>query len=281
MAVSVPRDFLYLDTSMVDEWLSQQQGGLLDGPYNHKETNTNDKEGGGNIGIPGTGVGLRGGIGVSTSREVEGTYRETPESRFDRLYQLLDNDSAIQNLTIFDTKRFEAIRLGQVVEVAGKAQLTELERMSLMLAELEDLRKRANSWGMNLPVDPQTEQIITMATDLVSTDESKGTLLIIKPSGVNTGGVKYVAKLKPSAIRVNKDDLEGEVLMLGKFIERMDRGQRKPVKELLPHLMTTQSLNHDQRRALAKQWKSGTGNTPLAEAIAGPAMYFRPVAIYQ
>lgn len=278
--MGVPRDFLYLDISMVDEWLSQQQGGLLEGPYSHKEINSNEKEGDGSVRIPATPIGVGGKFNVATSLEVVGTYRETPESKFDRLYKLLDGDNTIQKLITFDVKRLETVRLGQIFEVAGKARLTGLERLSITLASFDQLRKQAQAWGVNI-LDAQDEQKFQAATELVSTDESKGTLLIIKPDGPATGGLKYLARLKPVAIRVSKDDLEGDIIMLGKFIEEMTHDQTKPVKDLLPHLVTMQVYNHDQRRKLAKEWRKASDNTPFGEVISGPALVFRPLAIYQ
>src|SRR5258708_36835581 len=88
MPKRILRSFLYLDENIVDDYLSQLEGGILEGPYTTTDTTTGSKEGSGGLKI---GVLEGSGKGASSSSSVVAqTIRETPVTKFTRLYTLLE-----------------------------------------------------------------------------------------------------------------------------------------------------------------------------------------------
>src|SRR6266567_6919402 len=114
----VLRSFLYLNEDIVDDYLSQLEGGIIEGPYTTKDTTSKGKEGGVGLNIGGASGSGKGNTGSSS--EVQQTIRETPAAKFTRLYDLLDNEKLLQPLSGFDLVVYGEIQSGEIVEVRGQ-----------------------------------------------------------------------------------------------------------------------------------------------------------------
>src|SRR5579885_3633114 len=125
MPKRVLRHFFYLDENIVDDYLSQLEDGLVEGPYTSKETSTGSKEGG---------IGAKFYVEASakgsttSSSEITQTIRETPAAKFNRLYDLLGDD--IQALNGFDQTVYDSIEPAEIAEVRGTARLTRWEKIT-------------------------------------------------------------------------------------------------------------------------------------------------------
>ena len=76
MSKRILRSFLYLDENIVDDYLSQFEGGILEGPYTTTDTTSGSKEGSGGVNLgplQGAGKGA-----LSSSSETTQIFRETP-----------------------------------------------------------------------------------------------------------------------------------------------------------------------------------------------------------
>jgi len=131
MPKRVLRSFLYLDENIVDDYLAQFEGGLVEGPYTSKDTTTGVKGGGANIKI-GIAAGNASASSTSSS-EISQTIRETPVAKFTRLYDFLSKDEIIQPLSGFDLAIYGQIEPGEIVEVRGNAKLPQWEHLSKII----------------------------------------------------------------------------------------------------------------------------------------------------
>jgi hypothetical protein len=108
------REFIYLNNALVDQFLAQLEDGLYD-EQQEKEKNTGDRKGGASFGM--SGAKIEGNLGSGNETERSRTRRQTPESRFNRLADLVVTLPEDEHVTIDETSTgfFAAVRPGRLV----------------------------------------------------------------------------------------------------------------------------------------------------------------------
>jgi len=271
------RSFLYLDENIVDDYLSQLEGGILEGPYTTKDTTTGSKEGGGGLKI---GVLEGSGKGASSlSSEVAQTIRETPVAKFSRLYKLLEKEEAIQPLNGFDLDVYNQIELGEIVEVRGNAKLPQWEHLTKAISDLSSLIEIMKAVGQDPFADNDGSQAYQGFSELIAKKAQEDIELIIAPIG--SPKFKFVAKLDTARILRRKEELETEVTILGKVRRKLSERETIDIFRIAPRLNQLENLNRTQSRSVGKgKNKVPSTDTPLDEVIKYPAMQLQAIAAY-
>ncbi len=277
MPKRILRSFLYLDENIVDDYLSQLEGGILEGPYTTTDTTTGSKEGSGGLKI---GVLEGSGKGASSSSSVVAqTIRETPVTKFTRLYTLLENEGAIQPLNGFDLDVYNQIQLGEIVEVRGNAKLPQWEHLTKAMSDLSSLIEIMKAVGQDPFVDNDDSQAYQGFSELITKKAQEDTELIIAPIG--SPQFKFVAKLDTARILRRKEELETEVTILGKVRRKLSERETIDIFRIAPRLNQLENLNRVQRRSMGKgKNKLPSTDTPLDEVIKYPAMQLQAIAVY-
>lgn len=278
---TVLRSFLYLDDNIVNDYLSQLEGMLLDGSYTTKITTSSGKEGGIGVNIPSV---LQGSAKANDSSlsEVERKILETPQVKFKRLYELLDDQKKIQTLNGFDESIYNQIQIGEFIEVKGNAKLPQWEDLAKAFSGISDLAEVMKALGQDPLADPQANQAFQGLTALTSMKNQEDTVLIVTPFG--SPKFKFVARLDATQLKRRKEDLKSEVTLFGKVQRRLAKNETIDVFRLIPELSSLQNLSQPTNRANRRQdTKKGTATTlsPIDEIIKYPAMQIQPIAIYQ
>jgi len=271
------RSFLYLDENIVDDYLSQLEGGILEGPYTTKDTTTGSKEGGGGLKI---GVLEGSGKGASSlSSEVAQTIRETPVAKFSRLYKLLEKEEAIQPLNGFDLDVYNQIELGEIVEVRGNAKLPQWEHLTKAISDLSSLIEIMKAVDQDPFADNDGSQAYQGFSELIAKKAQEDIELIIAPIG--SPKFKFVAKLDTARILRRKEELETEVTILGKVRRKLSERETIDIFRIAPRLNQLENLNRTQSRSIGKgKNKVPSTDTPLDEVIKYPAMQLQAIAAY-
>ena len=271
------RSFLYLDENIVDDYLSQLEGGILEGPFTTKDTTTGSKEGGGGLKI---GVLEGSGKGASSlSSEVAQTIRETPVAKFSRLYKLLEKEEAIQPLNGFDLDVYNQIELGEIVEVRGNAKLPQWEHLTKAISDLSSLIEIMKAVGQDPFADNDGSQAYQGFSELIAKKAQEDIELIIAPIG--SPKFKFVAKLDTARILRRKEELETEVTILGKVRRKLSERETIDIFRIAPRLNQLENLNRTQSRSIGKgKNKVPSTDTPLDEVIKYPAMQLQAIAAY-
>lgn len=279
------RSYLYLDEATVDDYLSEAEGGVLNGPYTATDTTSKGKEGGISAKLPGVDVGLSGKRDSSSSREVERTILDTPQSKFARLYKMLteadgvDPADRLQVLNGFDQPVYNSIRVGEIVEVRGQARLPNWEHFVESFAEMLKLAELMKAVGQDPMADPNVRTTMEGLSMLTSMKATGDTVLIVEPIG--SAQYRFVAKLKANSLRRDKADLEAEVTLLGKVQRRL----AKPSESI--DVFTLSNLKGLEVLAKRQPQKGPRGKvqtpkltTELDEKVKYPAVEVTPIAIY-
>src|SRR5712692_99082 len=270
------RSFLYLDDNIVDDYLSQLEGGIIEGPYTTKDVSSGSREGGLGLNIPiVTGTGK---AASTSSSEVQQTIRETPVAKFTRLYELLERDEMIQSLNGFDLEVYNQIQPGEIVEVRGDAKLPQWEHLTKVISDFSGLIEVMKAVGQDPLADNDANQAYQGFSALIAKKVQEEIELIIAPIG--SPHFKFVAKLDGARILRRKEELETEVILLGKVRRKLAERETIDIFRVAPRLNELESLNRGQRRMASKsKAKMPSTDTPFDEVVKYPAMQIQPIAI--
>jgi len=127
------RDFLYLDAAKLHSFVSQIGGGLTN------QINETIRKHGGlsadvNVGIPGFGGKV--GAGKETENERQQTLQLTEPAYFNVLYDYVESEKMLHNITGTDLEKRESFREGQFVEIKGIAEPPAVEAWLKRVKEL-------------------------------------------------------------------------------------------------------------------------------------------------
>ncbi|MGB8343713.1 MAG: hypothetical protein WCD86_02460 [Ktedonobacteraceae bacterium] len=278
MPKRVLRSFLYLDENIVDDYLAQFEGGIVEGLYTSKDTTTGVKGGGGGIKI-GIATG-NANISSTSTTETSQTIRETFAARFTRLYDHLAHDELIQPLNGFDLTIYEQIGLGEIIEIRGEAKLPQWEHLSRTISGITNFVDIMEAIGLNPLADNEVNEAYQGFTTLIAKKVQEGVQLIISPVG--SPRFKFVANLHRSKITRPLEELDSEVTVLGKVQRKLAERETIDIFRIAPRLDQLGELNRIQRRGMNKgRAKIPSTDTPLDQVIKYPAMQILPIAIYQ
>lgn len=278
MGKRVLRSFLYLDENIVGDYLSQLEGGLIEGPYTTKDVSSGSKEGG--LGFKFPIVDGSGKAASTSSLEIQQTIRETPMAKFTRLYELLQKDEMIQPLNGFDLEVYNQIEPGEIVEVRGFARLPQWEHLTKVVSDIYGLIEIMKALGQDPLADQDTNQAYQGFSTLITKKAQEDVELIIEPIG--SPNFKFVAKLDTARILRRREELEAEVTILGKVRHKLAERETIDIFRIAPRLDKLENLNRAQRRSVGKgKAKLPSTDSPLDEVIKYPAMQLQAIAVYQ
>jgi hypothetical protein len=265
----VLRDFLFLDTDVLNDYLSMLEGYVTEEPI--EQTEKEQKDAGGKFDLKAIG-----GEGkVSGSKETKKKLAITDAARFQNLYELLEEQSAIQVLDAFDVDIWTQLRKGEMLEVdanirlpQGLLMLKDVENMSSLI----DIMKIAGQ-------DPFTDNQARVAYEgMKAVGQSLGERPIpLIFEAASTKGLSFVAHLNKKHMRRDFTEFQGEATIFGKIQRIVPKGQKIEAFSLVPAITGSATLNRQQRR---KMEKSAAANN-ITEEIKGPVIILTPVAVYR
>lgn len=256
------REFLYLDTRLVDNYLAQVEGGLYEESRTRAEgTSGLEGKAGVKSGVLDIGAG---GQKVSVS-ETERVVRETPEARFNRLYEFLDaepQDGLSGNLWPIADK-------GVFWEVECEVSVSSISRMFGQLDQIGEIAALAEAFGSEIPgfSAKMRQQVDALASRV---DPSK----FVAEGYLSDNQPRFAFKLDKEFLRVGMDDLEAELSVLGKVEGKWPDGDTRSLVDL-PGINL---MSRRDRRDLAKNGQGGNSGDLV---IPGPGVSMSVVAIFR
>lgn len=260
------REFLYLDERLVDQFLAQVEDGLFD-DEKEKESSTGRRDIEGTVGAGP--VRARAKADRGSERETERLWRQTPESRFNRLHPHLDLKYLDEN----GQDAYGKLDPRGMVEVECYVDVPTISRT---LAGAEEIAGVAELIRQFTPgeVDPEIDKAIAG----VSTVAQKTSGAVVATGEIGEGQAILAFKLSPQSLRVSLDELEGDAVVVGKVQRKWSEGQRYPLLNV-PGLNL---LNREDRRKLEREKKApSSGSGDEAAFIEGPGASLTIIAIYR
>lgn len=108
------RNFLFLDTNMLTDFLAQIEGYVIEGPIDQTEMKKGQKDIKGDVKV------IKGGGTSEKSTEIKQRLATTDGARFQKFYELANENEMVAYLDAFDEGIWHGIRRGELLEVQAK-----------------------------------------------------------------------------------------------------------------------------------------------------------------
>jgi hypothetical protein len=264
----VLRRFLYLDTDALSDYVSALEGGLRDGVVRRQSA--------GGKGRGGLDARFIQAGGERTREEEETvTLNETPQSRFDRLVVLAEEDQELSGwVEVFDPDTdLPGIGVGAMLSLECEIYvpdavkvLTGATELNDALAMLDGLMPVADTLGLDTSKMPSEDQIAAIRS--VATNVSAGLVVV---GEIDDSAFRIAGELKSNFVQ---GDLDGRVRLVGKVATQWPTGQWKPVLALPGSSL----LPRQKRRELERTRPNPESQSQYLE---GPALMLDVLAIYR
>lgn len=257
------RNFLYLDESMLDDYLGMIQGYNLDGSSVTVSTEKN-KQGG---------LGIKG-LGVSAGKTNSDGYTEersySPVVKFDALINTLNENESITNIESIDRQVWDGLKRNSIISVLSSITLPQSYK------DLKTLKDINDSGIINLMKqleinDPQLDEYSDKMSS-ISDFNNKSNGVPILFSNDNSKNYVFTSNLKESYIKENVEELtDNEVTIVGKIQKIIKSGEKITVHD---------SINIDIPQNREMRRKNKNNEEKLKTIITGPAIKVIPLAIF-
>jgi hypothetical protein len=268
---------MYLNMQEVDNLLESIEGGLVD-QFKETTKEAKGKKGEGGIGLPGTDVGVKGGLEIVHEEAREVVKKQTPISRLGILRRILIDNEYVQYINATGDELRDTLAEGAMVEVHGELSVSTIgEFVDIASKFLNVARAFDGLFGESIKVDAQTEQIIRYLEQV----SSKGVPVYIQPEKLNTArrGFDFACILNPDSLRVARDELGGKVNVLGRVKKIPARNEVVYLYELIPGM--TRLPGAEFKALLKKLSKSPQFSiTERDLRLRYPTILLAPIAIY-
>jgi len=269
---TVLRNFLFLNTALMTDYLSTLEGYVIEGTVDQTESGKSEK--GGKIGYKV----VEGSVLSEMSQETKQQLAIPDAAKFQRLYELLEEQEAIQYLEAFDEEVWKQLRRNEVLEVQANIRLPKSFMLTQTAEDASALVRFMTSFGLDSLIDSETRIAIEGVREFVRLAEDKPIPLLFE--AVFASGFRFVANLSKPHLRCNLSDLQGEAVVFGKILRILQKGQKLDVFSFLPELLWPKgkrgrSVSKEERR------RRKVAENQLKEVIRGPAIVLDPLAVYR
>lgn len=262
------REFLYLDEEKVNSFLAQVEGGIYD-ESKSKEVSSRKKGGSAHLGVAGARAGAE--AGNERGGETERIVRDTPESKFNRLYPELKarevNKDA--NKSIWkDISTSEIVCLDCEVEVPSIVRvMNQADGISNIMSMMETFAP-----------DQVTSQNQEMIKEIQGFSKYVGGDKIMALGYTEAESPVFAFNIrKDNLIGVKPEDLEGELKVVGKVEGKWIEGEDKSLLDI-PGISL---LSRRDRRAMSRSSSPQPLDSSKDMVIPGPGVSLSVIAIYR
>jgi hypothetical protein len=258
------REFLYLNPQLVEQFVGQVEDGLYD---EEAEREQRARDGKGKLG--GGPISVEGGTGSQT--ETSRTVRQTPESRFNRLSELINSqEDLLISVDESATGLYGRFVPGRLVDATCYVDVPSMGRFLAQTQELDGLAQLMEVFAPNM-IDEEAAKAIQGIRAIGNRFSGS----VVATGEVREGEPTLVFKLATEHLRVAIGDLEGEAHVFGVVHRRWPEGERYPLIAV-PGL---ELMSRTERREMARSGQQQTEDD--GAYLDGPGVTISVVAIYR
>jgi hypothetical protein len=263
------RDYMYLDEDLVERFLSQVEGGVSD-----EETQTDverqDKRRG--AGVQVAPVKAEAGRTKGTESSASRTVRQTPDSACSRLIDVLEEAGSLQFLESFDEGIWSQLRRGETLEIDATIELSVIAQLGGIAESFDSMVAVMNSAGQEIDIEGlETIKAFSALSGLM-----KAIPVLARPTGAPE--YTFIASLKPDALRIDQDQLNGEATILGTLQRRLRADEVWSIFDAFGLAGLPQSLRKQMQQSMAQ---TDDDSEIGAMVVKPPAALLNPIAIYR
>lgn len=263
------RNFLYLDTQLVNDYLSSIEGGI------YEETIVEKKESivGGNVE---GGISILKGAGKKEAMNGSETTRQikrTDSSNFQRLYNYIEKDDELGYFELITPEVWSEFKRNEIIEGIGSLRFSKMEEMIGLVNQLSTFANVIETITGQTPINEEAFDSINGLQALDKTQHDKGIPAVF--SFVSSPNYRLISYLNPNYLKVSKEQIIGEINILCKIQRIVGKNEKIELVDFMPGL---KNLSRGQRRNFPK---NTSAPAELRDTIKGPAAIVIPIAIYR
>lgn len=268
---SMLKNFIYLDTDMLEQLVDQVDGGSLE-EQSTEDSVTSSKSGSGNAKL------ISGAVGQEKSSRTTRKLKTSPAMQFNRLHDYCESNPVETGWEyIKEPSQFNLLAKGKLVESKVDISipediraLTKIDKISQFLELLDSnpaLKASMPDWN-----EEERRKLTKQANTIRSFQEAYKGKLVIRADFANEVNAKYVGKLNTDFL-VQEDELEDDdYTIIGKVRMKWGKGEWIP-----PLSLSRMDLFNRESRRKMMRTEPDEGDTT---SIEGPAALLQVLAIY-
>ena len=268
------RNFLYLNTKVIEEYLSAIDGYVYD---EEAQAIVNSSE---NTMVGKAGVKIITGEGSSVDKsgeEVKRSVKISDAAKFDRIFTYLqsgDEEEQIKYYEFLSEEIFSELHRDDFLEVLVTARFSKMKELTDSVQKLGELASAIQGLTDQQLLDRKAQEAIKGFSALGQLHSGKEISCVFN---FEDGKFPLVAYLDESCFRCAQENFVGQSYMLCKVLRKIPKGQSIKLDEILDDFKKL-PLNREQQRKMPKNMDNPD---IVRDVIKGPLLVVIPIAVYQ
>lgn len=267
------RNFLYLNTKVVDDYISAIDGFTYDEESQQITTSKqNTMEGKGGVSF----LGVKGAHTGTEDEEIKRTVKISDASKFDRIYKYLqsDEDDGLKYYEWISDENYRDLNRDDFIEVLVTARFSKMKELSDGVNRFSELVSAFESITDKQFIDKRSNEAVQGFAKLSQMKSKNGISCVFE---FEDRSYPLVAFLDENYFRCSQDNFVGQAYVLCKIIRKVPKGQSIKLDEIFDDVKKL-PLNRKQRRNMPKNMDNPA---EIRDVIKGPAFVILPIAVYQ
>lgn len=267
------RNFLYLNTKVIEEYVSAIDGYTYD---EESQAIATSKE----SALAGKGaIGIASGTGSHTgkqSEEVKRSVRISDAAKFEKIYKYLQSneDDGLKYYEFLSEPEYNNLYRDDFLEVLVTARFSKMKELTDSVKKIAELASVFETITNQQILDERATETVNGFSALGQMKSGKEITCVFE---FEDGNYPLVAYLDESYFRCEQDNFVGQAYLLCKIIRKVPKGQNIKLDEIFDDIKKL-PLNRAQRRKMPKNIDNPA---ELRDIIKGPALLVLPIAVYQ
>ncbi len=267
------RNFLYLNTKVVDDYIAAIDGYTYDEESQAIATSKeNTMAGKGAIGVA-SGNGSHTG---KQSEEVTRSVHISDAAKFEKIYKYLNSDEkdGMKYYEFLNNAEYDKLYRDDFLEVLVTARFSKMKELTDSVKKIAELAAVFESITDQQILDQKATEAVNGFSALGQLKYGKEISCVFE---FEDGNHPLVAFLDENYFRCEQENFVGQSYLLCKVIRKIPKGQSIKLDEIFDDVKKL-PLNRAQRRAMPKDMDNPA---ELRDVIKGPALVVLPIAVYQ
>lgn len=265
------RSFLYLDTKIVDDYIS-----AIDGYLYEEEEITNSASTTTSKGVNASIKAISGNLGKDgvQTNEVKKAVKVSDAAKFDKVFDYIEDNEEIKYYEFLTEQDYNDIRRGDFLEILATSRFSKIKTYINVINKVNELCEVMQKHVDTPILDRNTKNTIKGINDLEQYISDKATPCVFE---FDDNEYPVITYLNDEFLKCKQDDFIGEACLFCKVIRKIPEGKIIKLDEIFEDIQNL-PLNRAQRRNMPKNL-----NNPreIKDEIKGPAVVVQPIAVYR
>lgn len=268
------RNFLYLNTKIINDYLSAIDGYLYDEESQSIATSKeHDLKTSGSIKF----VSGEGNHTGKSAEEVKRSVQISDAAKFDKVFEYLQSGGEDEQIKYYEgltDEIFNSLHRDDFLEVLVTARFSKMKELTDTVKKLGELATVIQRITDQQVLDKRKKEAVEGVSALGELQSRKAISCVFN---FEDGKFPLVAYLDENYFKCAQESFIGEAYMVCKVLRKIQKGQSLKLDEIFDDIKKI-PMNRQQRRNFSK---SMDNPEMIRDVIKGPAIVVIPIAVYQ